>query len=182
MQTTEEDGVGRDGDAVHRQLLAHGAVVQKISQKTRVDVARIAAAGATVKCAGIGIVDHIRPMTADQHEAAETFRERHGLQHRFGDHGAGLQSNIGRKVRLGGIRPLALVEAETVADQLAGIDRTHRFDKGEGGNGGQLEPSPGAGGPGAEPRLPIGIAVVICRAAAEDGGLQENRQTMFGDV
>ena len=81
VQCPEKKRVLGNHDAPRGQLLAYVRVIQQDGQQSRIDLARIAAAGAAMQGARVGVVDDVCAMAGENHESREILGERHGPQH-----------------------------------------------------------------------------------------------------
>ena len=148
MQARHKDRVCRQRHALCRQPRAHIRGIEQMCKRTRADFAIMPPTGPALQRRGMGVVRDMRTMTQKQDRrrigANQPHRGQHFLRHI--DPARSIQTRQDRE-RFG----LNLVtKAQSIAHQLACIQRPGRFDECEGRHSGQLEPPPGAMGAGGD--------------------------------
>ena len=74
VQGAQEERVRRDLDAARRQAGPDLGIIQQRGQQPRIDLARIAAAGAAMQAAGMRVVHDIGAMPGEEDQAARSSR------------------------------------------------------------------------------------------------------------
>ena len=144
VQGADEQRVSRDVDPLRNQANADLWIVQQAGQQARIDLARIATAGAAMQPAGMGVVDDVGAVPRQQHEPREIGRQRHGPQHGLGRLGREPQDRAAGSRRGAGSFGAGWPRSPSASlTELADIDRSGRLDEGEGRDGRELEAAPG---------------------------------------
>ncbi len=184
VEGRQEQGVFGNHDAACEKAGAHVGRVEQRGEQPGIDLARIAAAGPAMECTGMRVVDDTGAVAGDQHQPRETIGERHGPEDGFGHLDPLVEADrVGRPWRRV-VRCGIAGEPQRVAKKLADIDWPRRLDEGEGGDGGELEATPGTLGTGRDPCRAIralGLRRLLSRAG-EETGPEQNGQAGFHHI
>src|SRR5579875_533412 len=96
-----------------------------------------------MQSACIRIVDHIGAMPNNEHDPCKAVGQGHRAQHGLGRGYAGFEVGLRIEAWRRVVRNRHGVETESVANEFRRIDWSCRFDKREGGDGRELEATPG---------------------------------------
>ena len=127
----------------------------------------------------MGVVGGRGAVAGDQHQAGEAGGQRHRPQNGLGRVDA--RAEVGGGVeRRRGVGRGPRMKTQRVAQQLRDVERARGLDEGEGGDGGELEPAPGAhGAPGDAGAR---VAALGVRRPARERGREEHRRARLRHV
>ena len=182
VQRAEEQRVGGHLDTALDEPFADRRVVQEQRQQARVDLARIAAAGAALQTAGVRVVDDAGAVAGQQDDAGEAAGQRHRAQHGLRGRDPRREVELRLEARRRVVRRGLRVEVEGVAQEAPDVDRAHRLDEREGRDRRQLETAPRPLGAQGVAGGEVLVRVARVPRARGDRRVQEHRQAQLVDI